>query len=51
MNVPGTVAVSELYDATHYETYWAKLAQIEALMREAQALADELRNSAEQKLA
>jgi hypothetical protein len=45
-----TIAVAELYDPTQYEQYWAKLHDIEMLMREAQVLANDLRGEAEAKL-
>jgi hypothetical protein len=49
-HLPRKITISELYESQDYERYWAKLDQIEALMREAQALADELRDQAEKKL-
>jgi hypothetical protein len=43
----GRIEISDLYDAAAYEEYWSKLVEIEALMREAQRLADGLRDAAE----
>ncbi len=43
----GRIEISDLYDAAGYEAYWAKLGEIEALMREAQQMADGLREAAE----
>lgn len=47
----GTAVEVDLYDGDKYAEYWRKLDLIVAQMREAQLLADELRQSAQIKLA